>query len=168
MPVTHNLLAFNVTISEHLGILPKFPITLEGKTVCIDLMLVLGPLDFNLLLGKDYVYAMKAILSTLFCVMSFPHNGNIVTSNQLSFDNLDSTKKNATPLNFPYTEVVSTLPRVNYVATNPMFSVTNASDPLTICSTYFDLDMVINMVNPMGVFERDVHIPIDSLHMCSF
>ena len=59
--------------------LPKFPITLEGKTVCIDLMVVRGPLDFNLLLGRDYVYAMKVVVSTLFRMMSFPHNGNIVT-----------------------------------------------------------------------------------------
>ena len=51
VPVTQNLSAFNRTISEPLGILPKFPITLEGKTVCIDLMVVRRPLDFNLLLG---------------------------------------------------------------------------------------------------------------------
>ena len=58
MPITQNLKAFNRTISEPLGILPKFSITLEGKTVYIDLMVVRGPLDFNLLLGRDYVYAM--------------------------------------------------------------------------------------------------------------
>ena len=40
VPVTQNLSAFNRTISEYLGILPKFSITLEGKTVCIDLMVV--------------------------------------------------------------------------------------------------------------------------------
>ena len=49
VPVTQNLLSFNKTISERLGILPKLPITLEGKNVCIDLMVVQGPLDFNLL-----------------------------------------------------------------------------------------------------------------------
>lgn len=78
-PITQNLNAFNRTISEPLGILPKFSITLEGKTVCIDLMVVRGPLDLNLLLGRDYVYAMKVVVSTLFRVMSFPHNGSIVT-----------------------------------------------------------------------------------------
>ena len=79
VPIMQNLKAFNRTISEPLGILPNFPITLEGKTICIDLMVVRGPLDFNLLLGQDYVYAMKAVVSTLFRVMCFPHNGNIVT-----------------------------------------------------------------------------------------
>ena len=100
--VTQNLSDFNRTISEPLRILPKFPITLEGKTVCTDLMVVGGPLDFNFLLGKDYIYAMKFVVSTLFHVMSFPHNGNIVTVDQLSFVSLDSTTNNSTPLNFPY------------------------------------------------------------------
>jgi hypothetical protein len=64
-PVTQNLLAFNRRTSQPLGILPQFPITLEGKTVFIDVMVVRDPLDFSLLLGRDYFYAMKAIVSTL-------------------------------------------------------------------------------------------------------
>ena len=48
-------------------------------------MVVQVPLDFDLLLGRDYDYAMKAIVSTLFRVMHFPHDGKIVTINQLSF-----------------------------------------------------------------------------------
>jgi hypothetical protein len=83
--VTHHLLDFNRISSEPLGILPQFPITLGGKIRCIDVMVVQGPLDFNLLLGWDYVYAMKVVMSTLFRVMHFPHNGNIVTIDQLSF-----------------------------------------------------------------------------------
>jgi hypothetical protein len=42
-------------------------------------MVVQDPLDFSLLLGRDYVYAMKAIVSTLFRVISFPHDGLVVT-----------------------------------------------------------------------------------------
>ena len=68
-----------------LGILLQLAITLEEKSVCIDFMVVQGPLDFNLLLGCDYVYAMKVVVSTLFQVMYFPHDGNIVTIDQLSF-----------------------------------------------------------------------------------
>ena len=49
--VTQNLLAFNKGTIQPLGILPKFPITLGGKTVYIDVMVVQGPLYFNLLLG---------------------------------------------------------------------------------------------------------------------
>ena len=48
-------------------------------------MVVQGPLDFNLLLGRDYVYAMKAVVSTLFQVMYFLHDRNIVTIDKLSF-----------------------------------------------------------------------------------
>lgn len=55
VPVTRNLLAFNRRTNKPLGILPKFPITLGRKTVYIDLMVVQGSLDFNLLLVHDYV-----------------------------------------------------------------------------------------------------------------
>ena len=65
--------------------LPHFPITFEGKIVCIDVMVVHGPLHFNMLLGRDYVHVMKVVVSTLFRVMYFPHDGNIVTVDQLSF-----------------------------------------------------------------------------------
>jgi hypothetical protein len=85
VPVTQNLLAFNRRTSQPLGTLPQFPVTLGGKTVFIDVMVVQDPLDFSLLLGRDYVYAMKAIVSTLFRVISFPHDGRVVTVDQLSF-----------------------------------------------------------------------------------
>jgi hypothetical protein len=84
-PVTQNLLSFNKRTSQPLGTLPQFPVTLEGKTVFIDIMVVQDPLDFSLLLGRDYVYSMKAIVSTLFHVISFPHDGWVVTIDQLSF-----------------------------------------------------------------------------------
>ena len=95
---------------------------------------------------------MKVVISTLFRVMSFPHNRNIVTVDQLSFPSLDWTTNNPTPLNVPYTEVVSTPPWVNYVETSPMFSVTDASEPLTVCLYSFDLDPIIDMENSMGLF----------------
>ena len=82
-PVTQNLLAFNRRTSQPLGTLPYFPVTLGGKTIFIDVMVVQDPLDFSLLLGRDYVYAMKVIVSTLFRVISFPHDGRIVTIDQI-------------------------------------------------------------------------------------
>jgi hypothetical protein len=87
--VTQNLLAFNRRTSQPLGILPQFPVTLGGKTIFIDVMVVRDPLDFSFLLGWDYVYAMKSLVSTLFHVISFPHDGRIVTIDQLSFIGLD-------------------------------------------------------------------------------
>ena len=84
VPVTQNLLA-NGGNNQPLGILLKFPITLGGKIVYIDVMVVQGPLDFNILLGCDYVYVMGALVSSLFHVVCFPHEGRIVTIDQLSF-----------------------------------------------------------------------------------
>jgi hypothetical protein len=49
--VTQNLLDFNRRASQPLGILPQFPVTLGGKIVFIDVMVVHDPLDFNFLLG---------------------------------------------------------------------------------------------------------------------
>ena len=85
MPATNQILDFNRIPTAPLGILPHLPITLGGKTIRIDVMVVQGPLDFNLLLGQDYVYTIKDVVSTLFRVMHFPHYGKIVSIDQLSF-----------------------------------------------------------------------------------
>ena len=61
------------------------PITSGGKIVYIDVMVVQGPLDFNLLLGRDYVYVMGALVSSLFHVTCFPHERRIVIIDQLTF-----------------------------------------------------------------------------------
>ena len=75
MPAIDQILAFNRRPTAPFGILPYFHITLGGKTICIDVMVVQGPLDFNLLLGHDYFYEMKVVVSTLFRVMHFPMMG---------------------------------------------------------------------------------------------
>ena len=71
-------------------------------------MVVQGPLDFNLLLGCDYVYIMKVVVSTLFRVMYFPHDGKIVTIDQLSFCKLDHciTPSHQNSMNVPHVLVV--------------------------------------------------------------
>jgi hypothetical protein len=152
-PVTQSLLAFNRGTSQPLGILPQFPITLGGKTVFIDVMVVRDPLDFSLLLGRDYVYAMKAIVSTLFHVISFPHDGRIVTIDQLSFIGPDWV----TSLSGSYMQIVSPPPHVNYVALSPMTSTSDDLDPV--------VDMVISSV---GLLEPDILTPVTTLDMCSF
>jgi hypothetical protein len=152
-PVTQNLLAFNRRTSQPLGILPHFPVTLGGKTVFIDVMVVRDPLDFSLLLGRDYVYAMKALVSTLFHVISFPHDGRIVTIDQLSFIGPDWV----TSLSGSYMQTVSPPPHVNYVALSPMTSTSDNLDPV--------VDMVISSV---GLLEPDLLTPIVTLDMCFF
>jgi hypothetical protein len=140
--ITQNLFSFNKRTNHPLGILPQFPVTLGGKTIIVDVMVVQDPLDFDLLLGRDYVYAMKAIVSTRFHVIYFPHDGRIVTIDQLSFIGLDSM----TYLNGSYRQTVSPLPQVNYVALSPMTSVVDEDEPLIVSSIYHDLDPVVDMV----------------------
>jgi hypothetical protein len=151
--VTQKLLAFNRRTSQPLGILPQFPVTLGGKTVFIDFMVVRDPLDFTLLLGKDYVYAMKALVSTLFHVISFPHDGRIVTIDRLSFIGPEWV----TSLSGSYMQTVSPPPHVNYVALSPM---TSTSDDINLV-----IDMVISLI---GLLEPDLLTLITTLDMCFF
>ena len=96
---------------------------------------------------------MKAIVSTLFRVISFPHDGRIVTIDQLSFIVLDWV----TSLSGSYMQTVSPPPHVNYVALSPM---TSNSD---------DLDSVVDMViSSVWLLELDLLTPIVTLDMCSF
>ena len=60
-------------------ILPSLKVHLGGKTVMIEVEVVDAPLDYNLLLGKNWMYSIKAISSSLFHVVCFPFNRNIVT-----------------------------------------------------------------------------------------
>jgi hypothetical protein len=152
-PVMQNLLAFNRRTSQPLGTLPQFHVTLGGKTVFIDVMVVQEPLDFSLLLGRDYFYAMKAIVPTLFHVISFPHDGRVVTVDQLSF--IDPAC--IASLNGSYMHTVSPPPQVNYVALLPMASNSNDLDPV--------VDMVTSLI---GLLEPDLFTPVATLDMVSF
>jgi hypothetical protein len=71
------------------GIIPSFPMQLGGKTVCVEVEVVDAPLDYNLLLGRSWTYSMHAVVATVFWVLLFPHEGRIVTIDQLSFSRPD-------------------------------------------------------------------------------
>jgi len=58
---------------------------LEVKTVCVEVEVVDVPLYYNILLGWSWTYAMIAIVSTIFWVLCFPHEGSIITIDTLSF-----------------------------------------------------------------------------------
>jgi len=51
LPEMRNLTGFDKGTNRPLGILPNVPITLRRKTVQMNMMVVQGPLDYNLLLG---------------------------------------------------------------------------------------------------------------------
>ena len=122
---SHELLDFDKRPSEYLGVLHRFPISLGGKIVLVDVVVVQGPLDLNMLLRRDYVYAMNIVVSMLFRVMHFPHNGSIVTIEQLASDNHhpNSALVQSNPLYAPSVRVDSTLSQVNYVASYPRCSI---------------------------------------------
>ena len=60
-------------------ILQDLPIEVEGKTVNLDMEVVDDPIDYNLLLGCSWSYAMIAIISSVFQLILFPLDGKIVT-----------------------------------------------------------------------------------------
>jgi hypothetical protein len=62
-------------------ILPAFPVQLGGKMVEVDVEVVDAPLDYNLLLGHNWTYAMTIVVSSIFHTLCFPHDGKIVTIN---------------------------------------------------------------------------------------
>jgi hypothetical protein len=125
---------------------------LGGKIDFIDVMVVQDPLDFILILGRDYAYAMKSIVSTLFRVIYFPHNGRIVTIDQLSFIGPDWIAS----LNGSYMYTVLFPPHVNYVVLSPMTSNSDDLDPV--------VDMVISSIR---ILELDLLTLITTLNMVS-
>ena len=70
------------------GILPFLKVQLRGKTITIEVKVVDAPLDYNLLLGRNWMYSMQAVASSLFQVVCFPFNGKIITIDHTSFCNL--------------------------------------------------------------------------------
>ena len=63
---------------------------------------------------------MGAIVSTLFQVMCFPHEGRILTVDQLSFPSPNMASSQPSSLNGPFVPMVSSPPWANYVATYSM------------------------------------------------
>jgi hypothetical protein len=133
--------------------------------VYIYLMVVHDPLDFNFLLEEDYVYAMQDFVSTLFRVMCFPHNGSIMSIDQLSFIVPHMISNHMTSLNGPYMPASSTPSQVNYVANYPMHSTSNEKEYLPSS----ELDPIVDMViSSIGILEPDLPTPIAPLDMYSF
>ena len=66
-----------------------YPIGFEskmvGKAMSVEVEVIDAPLDYNLLLGRSWTYAMSAIASVIFQVVVFPHEGKLVTIDQLRF-----------------------------------------------------------------------------------
>ena len=81
------LIAFDGRSFRPHDILPALKVCLGGKTIAIEVKVVDAPLDYNLLLDRNWMYSMQAVASSLFRVVIFPFNGKIVTIDQTSFKN---------------------------------------------------------------------------------
>jgi hypothetical protein len=90
----NTLKAFNGSSFKPYGVLPSLPITLEGKMVQVKVEVFDAPLDYNLLLGRNWIDYMRTIVSTIFHVVCFPHQGKVITVNQLAFFNYDTHNGN--------------------------------------------------------------------------
>jgi hypothetical protein len=86
----NTLKAFNGSGFKPYGVLPLLLIMLEGKMVQVEVEVFYAPLDYNLLLGRSWIDSMHAIVSTLFHVVHFPHQGKFITVDQLAFFNSDT------------------------------------------------------------------------------
>jgi hypothetical protein len=84
-PSAITLRAYDGRPSSPEGLLQNVPVELGGKTILIDIEVIDVTLDYNILFGRSYMYAMKAVASSVFRTIMFPHNGKIVTLDQLSY-----------------------------------------------------------------------------------
>jgi hypothetical protein len=90
----NTLKSFNGSSFKPYGVLPSLPITLEGKMVQVEVEVFDTPLDYNIFLGCSWIDSMHAVVSTLFHVVHFPHQGKVITVNQLAFFNSDTHTSN--------------------------------------------------------------------------
>jgi len=86
----NTLKAFDGIGFKPFWVLTALPDELEGKIVIVEVEVVDAPLDYNLPLGRSWIYAMSIVFSTLFHVLSFPHQEKIVTVDQLAYFNSNS------------------------------------------------------------------------------
>ena len=63
---TTMLTAFNGRSFRPHMILPSLKVQLGGKTVAIEVEVVDAPLDYDILLGRNWMYSMQAIAYSLF------------------------------------------------------------------------------------------------------
>ena len=116
------------------GILPHVPIMLAEKTVMIDIKVVNAQLDYNLLLGRCYMYAMRAVALTVFLLMMFPHKANIVMVDQLTYHDLQGliALANVIPT-ITTTKLQGATAHANIIlATNTVVENTPTSQPLNV------------------------------------
>jgi hypothetical protein len=84
VPSAITLRAYDDRPSSLEGIFQNVLVEFGGKTILIDIEVINAPLDYNILFRRSYMYAMKAVASSVFRMMMFPHNGKIITIDKLT------------------------------------------------------------------------------------
>jgi len=59
--------------------IPSFPIQIGGNVMSIEVEVVNAPLDYDILLGRSWMYRMIAMVSMIFLLIYFPLKGKIIT-----------------------------------------------------------------------------------------
>ena len=80
--------------------LQSLVVQLGRKTIYVDVEVVNAPLDYNLLLGRSWFYSMNVVASLVFLCVQFPHQGKIVTIDQLDYCTSDACTQ--TSKNIPF------------------------------------------------------------------
>jgi hypothetical protein len=126
VPSTISLRAYDGRPTSPIGLCQNVPIELGGKTILIDIEVIDAQLDYNILFGRNYMYAMKAVASSVFRTMMFPHNGKIVTIDQLTHyePNHPPTSVTSSPL-FMFSRMIFPLPTMalDYSKTHPWWAL---------------------------------------------
>ena len=77
-PSVITLRAYDGCPSNFVSLYQNVLVFLAIKMVHIDIEVLDAHLDYNILLGQSYMYAMPAIASFVFHIMMFPHENLII------------------------------------------------------------------------------------------
>jgi hypothetical protein len=72
IPSSITLRVYDRIPSSPEGFFQNIPIELRGKTILIEIEVIDAPLNYNILFGHSYMYAMKFVVSSMFRTMMFP------------------------------------------------------------------------------------------------
>jgi hypothetical protein len=124
--------------------------------MCIEVEVINAPLDYNLLLGRSWTYSMHAMVTTFFRVLLFPHEGRIVTIDQLSFSRPDPSSGASTVL----------------MIDNPYFGIVNVGvglcPPLMGTFDYPPPSDDVKMIFVVPDQPKGEIFPVSSFHMTYF
>jgi hypothetical protein len=134
----------------------NFPVELRGKTILIDIEVIDIMLDYNILFRCSYMYVMKFVASSVFHTMMFPHNGKIVTIDQVSHyePNPSSNIDNILPLVHTNLETYPLIEMGPGIFKDPSFLGTyHGAPPLMHPSTQ------VCVISSNGIETRDILPP---------